>query len=193
MLRVLPRRCDRDGDTRQGACKGGWGSGILRVLNLGNKDVELIDELGKEGGDIKRCIQCGACMSICPVAISGFEFPNKRLFKLIILEMGEEVLEHKSPWICVSCHRCVDVCPRDVDPHSIYFALRRLQSKYFRHPKVFEDLVRRIHAHGFCVESTDSERRRTLGLNELRMDEESLEEVREILTSGKLRDLGVVR
>lgn len=165
----------------------------MRVLNLSDKDVSLINELGKEGGDIKKCIQCGACMSICPVAISGFEFPNKRLFKLIILEMGQEVLEHKSPWICVSCHRCIDVCPRDVNPHSIYFALRRLQSRHFRNPKVFEDFVRRIHSHGFSVEVPDNERRKSLGLPEISIDPESLEEIRDIMRNSKLLELGVIR
>ncbi|WP_456370941.1 4Fe-4S dicluster domain-containing protein [Geoglobus sp.] len=165
----------------------------MRVLNLNDKDVKLIEELGKEGGDIKKCIQCGACMSICPVAISGFEFPNKRLFKLIILEMGQEVLQHKSPWICVSCHRCVDVCPRDVNAHSIYFALRRLQSRHFRSPKVFEDYVRRIYQHGFNVEIVDGRKRESMGLPPVEIDPESLEEVREIMRGSRLLELGVIR
>ena len=165
----------------------------MRVLNLNDKDVRLIGELGREGGDIRKCIQCGACMSICPVAISGFEFPNKRLFKLIILEMGQEVLEHKSPWMCISCHRCIDVCPRDVNPHSIYFALRRLQSKHFKNPKVFEDLVKRIYSHGFSVEVLDNEKRKSLGLSEMSIDPESIEEIRNIMKDSKLAELGVIR
>ncbi|AIY89758.1 4Fe-4S dicluster domain-containing protein [Geoglobus acetivorans] len=163
----------------------------MRTLNLDMKNPGLKEEIEKDGGYITGCIQCGACMSICPVAISGFEFPNKRLFKLIILELEKEVLEHRSPWICISCQRCVHVCPRNVNPHSIYFALRRYQSKQFKHPRIFEDIVRSIYQYGYVIEPENS-KRRELNLPEIKLDEEELDEIRMLMEDSRLRILGII-
>lgn len=163
----------------------------MRVLNLDNQSFDLKNEIEKDGGWITDCIQCGACMSICPVALSGFEFPNKRLFKLIMLGLEEEVLEHTSPWICVSCMRCERICPRNVSPHSIYFALRRYQSRRFRGPEIFRDGVWNIHQFGFKIEP-DNGKREEHKLKLIIIEKDHLEEVRKLMEDSILKKLGVI-
>ena len=91
-----------------------------------NKAMRTIVESGGEG--VARCIQCGACESVCPMALAGFSLNCKRLIRLIQTGHLEEMIEDSSTWACQACNRCVEICPRDVRPFEVVFAYRRYQA-----------------------------------------------------------------
>ncbi|WP_022853558.1 4Fe-4S dicluster domain-containing protein [Thermodesulfatator atlanticus] len=100
------------------------------VVVLNEKDrkqaIETIVRLGGEG--VVRCIQCGACESICPMALAGFTLNPKKLIRLIQTGHLEEMIEDSSTWACQACNRCVEICPRNVKPFEVVFAYRRYQA-----------------------------------------------------------------
>ena len=44
-------------------------------------------------------------------------------------DLEDELLEEESPWLCVSCSACEEMCPMDVKPFEICLAIRRWQSR----------------------------------------------------------------
>ena len=162
---------------------------VERKRNL----VEVISNLGGEG--VSKCIQCGSCMSVCPVTLVGFDYPNKKLFKFV--QMGEEdpLLSDPSPWACVACGRCIEVCSQDVNPFSVYFALRRLQVRGFRIHLLAKEAVGSIYESGHAIFLDNSEEREKFGLPEVSSAAKSkkdLNEIREILRSSDISDLGIL-
>ncbi|MEM4863257.1 MAG: 4Fe-4S dicluster domain-containing protein [Thermofilaceae archaeon] len=69
------------------------------------------------------CYQCGMCSAVCPM-IRYMNTPPHVIIRLLQIGTEHAVLSANTPWICVSCMRCVDRCPRDVDPGEVFEALR---------------------------------------------------------------------
>ncbi|WP_202319840.1 4Fe-4S dicluster domain-containing protein [Archaeoglobus neptunius] len=167
----------------------------MKVVKLPKIDGDPVEEVSKFGGEgIKKCIQCGACMSVCPVAMAGFNYPNKKLFKLIILGQRREILYDPSPWACVACGRCIEVCTRDVNPFSVYFAFRRIQTREFSVPSVAEEALRNLYETGYAV-TGNANIRKELGLPEVKFalnNGEALKEIRCIIESTEIMQLGIL-
>ncbi len=168
----------------------------MKVVKLPHAENDVVSEVSRFGGEgINKCIQCGACMSVCPVAMAGFNYPNKKLFKLIILGLRSEVLYDPSPWACVACGRCIEVCTRDVNPFSVYFAFRRIQTREFSIPAAAEEALRLLYETGHAVVAENYDLRDELNLPDLRSalnDENALDEVRKILEMSEIAQLGIL-
>ncbi len=179
--------------------------GVPTVLNLTEiaerekeeferRVYEVIRELGAER--IIYCMQCGACASICPLARVGFEWYNKKLIKAILLGMKEELLDDPTPWACVACNRCTEICPREVSPFEVMFAMRRLMVEEFAIPTLSIEALRSLYEHGHAVYMTGREARKKVGLPEnppsTDSDEKALEDLRKILKETKLAELGLI-
>ncbi|MFX1259981.1 MAG: DUF362 domain-containing protein [Promethearchaeota archaeon] len=83
-------------------------SGINILLDIPEDKIESITEslkknnvlLNKKGRvvvDLEKCIDCGACISLCPTDALSFDELNKLVF-----------LKEK----CIGCLICLDSCPR---------------------------------------------------------------------------------
>jgi heterodisulfide reductase subunit C len=170
----------------------------LKKAEIQRRAEVLIEEVMRFGGtEIKRCIQCGSCMSVCPVAITGFDYPNKKLFKLVMLGLREEVLEDPSPWVCVACGRCIEVCSQNVNPMFIYFAFRRIQVREFSIPAVAREALRLVYETGHAIPVSGVEKvRKKLGLPEIPKstlsNPDALREVQKILKGTDIAELGIV-
>jgi heterodisulfide reductase subunit C len=56
--------------------------------------------------------------------VEFMDIPPHRVVKLLQIGAEETVLSGNTIWMCVSCMRCVDRCPRNVAPGVIFEALR---------------------------------------------------------------------
>jgi len=82
--------------------------------------VEIILEAG--GEPLRLCYQCGLCTAICPWNLVRSFSVRKIIHQS---QLGLVDFEAEDPWLCTSCHACVDRCPRGVEIIDIMRAFRR--------------------------------------------------------------------
>ena len=89
---------------------------------------EIIDVIKAQGGDaFKLCYQCGLCDVVCP----WNRFRNFSMRKLVRqATFGLTDIESEDIWLCTSCGRCPQQCPRDVKQIESGIALRRIATEY---------------------------------------------------------------
>lgn len=99
-------------------------------------------------------------------------------------------LPDQNPWLCSTCSLCTDRCPQGVDPFSIIMVLRAvLYENGDNAPAKIVEMVKQVKKTGFAlpVSPESNGRRRLLGLPEVRLSEESLSEVRRLLSEEGFR------
>ena len=89
---------------------------------------EIIDVIKAQGGDaFKSCFQCGLCDTVCP----WNRFRTFSMRKLVRqATFGLTDIESEDIWLCTSCGRCPQQCPRDVKQIESGIALRRIATEY---------------------------------------------------------------
>jgi len=71
-------------------------------------DRNFRDEITNEHGgeNIKRCFTCGTCTVICPVFAVEERYDPRKIIRMILLGMKEEVLTNDLIWLCSGCYSC---------------------------------------------------------------------------------------
>ena len=89
---------------------------------------EIVDVIKASGGDaFKRCFQCGLCDAVCP----WNRVRNFSMRKLVRqATFGFTEIESEEMWLCTTCGRCPQQCPRDVKQIESGVALRRVATEY---------------------------------------------------------------
>jgi Fe-S oxidoreductase len=101
---------------------------------------EVIDEIKANGGDaVKRCYECGICDAVCPWnRVSTFSM--RKLVREAAFGLSE--IEREEIWLCTTCGRCPQRCPRDVKQIEDMVSLRRMATEY----GLFPPSVRAVRA-----------------------------------------------
>ena len=94
-------------------------------FNASNKNLwkEIYDN-----EDLHHCFNCGTCITGCPASHGNPPLLVRNLARMVILGLEEELLDDPTPWSCVSCTRCEEMCPMDVKPFELILAIRKWQS-----------------------------------------------------------------
>lgn len=79
--------------------------------------------------DLHHCYNCGTCISGCPASNGDPPLLIRNLARMVILGLEEELLEEDTPWACVSCSKCEEMCPMDVKPFELVLAIRKWQAQ----------------------------------------------------------------
>jgi heterodisulfide reductase subunit C2 len=85
------------------------------------------DFVGAE--DLWYCYACGSCISGCPASNAEPPLLIRRLIRMVALGLEDELLDDDSPWSCVTCSRCEELCPMGVSPFELCLAIRKWQCK----------------------------------------------------------------
>ena len=89
---------------------------------------EIVDVIKESGGDaFKRCFQCGLCDAVCPWNRVR-SFSMRKLVRQATFGFTE--IESEEMWLCTTCGRCPQHCPRDVQQIESSVALRRVATEY---------------------------------------------------------------
>ena len=153
------------------------------MIDLAEANTSLWQEVD-EAGDLRYCFSCGTCISACPASNASPPLLIRRLVRMVVLGLEDELLDEDTPWTCVSCSKCEELCPMGIKPFEIGLAIRRWQCRNdeTRIPPSTVELYKRGYTQ--AVEKAD-ELRESVGLTEklptLGEDPERLDAFREML------------
>lgn len=96
------------------------------VLSETNKDLwrEVTDL-----PDIRYCMSCGTCIAVCPASNAEPALQIRKLVRMVVYGLEEELLDEDTPWSCVTCSKCEELCPMGVRPFEVGLAIRRWQCR----------------------------------------------------------------
>ena len=116
-------------------------------------------------GELRYCFNCSTCISGCPASEADPPLLIRNLARMVILGLEDELLEEDTPWTCVTCSRCEEMCPQDVKPFEIVLAIRRWQCRQdeTRLPQVLPE----IYERGYTQPVEGGEMRQAVGLEKL--------------------------
>jgi heterodisulfide reductase subunit C len=152
------------------------------VIRAEELDSNFRSEIAAEpGGElIKFCFQCGTCTASCPVRAVEERFNPRRIIRMALLGMKNEVLTSSFVWFCSSCYACQERCPQGVRITGIMGALKNIAVRNRLVPPMFSGQVGTLKSHGrvYEVGELENEKRAKLGLPQIT---EMPDEVRKIL------------
>jgi len=88
-------------------------------------NFELRKEIVEKIPEIMKCFQCGTCVSSCPAKLYSDNF-SPREFILESLRGGQKTIINDHLWKCLTCNRCNERCPQDVNPYEVIIKLKNI-------------------------------------------------------------------
>jgi heterodisulfide reductase subunit C2 len=148
----------------------------LRKLDPDFKQ-RVAGELG--GEQIKKCFSCGVCSARCPIEKIEPEYNPRRIIRMILLGMEEELLREEFIWHCSTCYTCQESCPQKVDFTEVVFVLRNLAVRKGLAPPGLGAARNLLDQQGRMYEVGDfeNEKRKELGLPEIKGDHKTIQEI----------------
>ena len=64
---------------------------------------------------IDYCMECGVCTGSCPISRELTTFSPRQMIKRSLMESNGDLLQGREIWACLSCHRCSERCPVEID------------------------------------------------------------------------------
>ena len=99
-------------------------------------DTHFRDQIASRPGgeNVRKCFACGPCTAGCPAFQADHEYNPRRIIRMILLGMREEVLASSAIWLCHQCYACSANCPQEVDFSHIMMAVRDIAVAEGFHP-----------------------------------------------------------
>lgn len=81
-----------------------------------------------EGVYADHCAACNICVESCPISgVGGLDI--RKVLRLALLEMDQEVIDSKFPWVCTLCGCCEHACPMNVDLATMVRSARSMRQR----------------------------------------------------------------
>lgn len=132
------------------------------------------------GEHLLRCFSCGTCTASCPVREITDRYNPRRIIRMVLLGMKNEVLSSPFIWLCSACHTCFERCPQDVKVPELMIALRNIAVREGHLPPALRVQLDFLSSFGRLLEVTDFENEKRKELS-LPLFQTRTEEVRKIL------------
>jgi heterodisulfide reductase subunit C2 len=143
-------------------------------INLKKCDPRFKDRVAQElGGEhIKKCFSCGVCSARCAIEKIEPEYNPRKIIRMILLGLEEEVLKQEGLWHCSTCYTCQESCPQQVNFTEIVFALRNMAVRQGLAPAGMGAARKLLTQQGRMYEVGDfeNEKRSELGLPAIKAD-----------------------
>ena len=97
-------------------------------LLVNDLDTSFRDRLAEKVGDagFMHCLSCGSCSASCPVRRLEEKYNPRRIIRMAIMGMKEEVYASEFVWICSYHSTCLHRCPQGVDIGAVADAVVRI-------------------------------------------------------------------
>lgn len=98
---------------------------------LKEKDANFKNEIAAQPGaeHFKQCFTCGTCTASCPVAEVHSDYDPRKIIRMALLGLKEEVLSSDILWMCSRCYTCYALCPQGVKFTDVIGVLRDMAVK----------------------------------------------------------------
>jgi heterodisulfide reductase subunit C len=98
------------------------------MIDVSKLDKDFKYEVMKEPGGEKltRCFACGTCVASCVIRSVDDRFDPRKIIRMAVLGMKEQVLSSDFIWFCTSCYTCTERCPQDVLVTGVMNALKNI-------------------------------------------------------------------
>lgn len=98
----------------------------MNRIVLAEKDPNFKFDIAAQPGaeSFMKCFTCGTCTASCPVAEVQGEYDPRKIIRMAILGMREEVLSSDLLWMCSRCYACASLCPQNVKFTDVMSVLR---------------------------------------------------------------------
>jgi quinone-modifying oxidoreductase, subunit QmoC len=103
---------------------------MMEIQRTIKYDADRVKGFGKEVmavpgcEELKSCIQCGTCSSVCPLSIY-MDYTPRQVMALARADFKNEVLRSHTIWLCASCYACTVECPRQIRITDIMYELKQ--------------------------------------------------------------------
>ncbi len=133
------------------------------------------------GENIKKCFSCGTCTAGCPVREVTDRYNPRKIIRMALLGMKEEVLSSQFIWFCSSCYTCFERCPQDVRIPELMNAIKNIAVREGHLPPALRTQIDLLSSCGRLLEITEfeNEKRRESGLPVLQTKTEDLKKILE--------------
>jgi heterodisulfide reductase subunit C len=139
-----------------------------RKIKVNQLDPEFKQQVARtQGGEhVKACFACGTCTASCPIREIDDRYNPRKIIRMVLLGMKDEVLQSDFIWLCSSCYSCYERCPQDVKITDLMTALKNLAVAAGYLPSSFKlqgDLVK-THGRLYEIDDFDNKKREKMGL-----------------------------
>ena len=150
-------------------------------LDLNKLDPNFRNEIAKEPGgeNIKLCFQCSVCSASCPVRNINEKYNPRKIIRMAMLGMRDEVLSNEFIWLCSNCYTCYERCPKNVRITEVMNAIKNIAVREgYAHPsmKKLVELIREV-GRAYKIGELERKKRSQLNLPELKPEEEEIEKI----------------
>lgn len=115
---------------------------------------------------VRKCYNCGACVSDCPVAEIKEHFNPNQIIGMVLDGKVNELLNSKEIWYCVECHTCYEMCPQKFGMEKVFTTLKHLAIEKGLEPSSVKGAIDVFLKTGKLGEP-DNKNRKKLGLVDL--------------------------
>lgn len=98
---------------------------------IAENDSDFKNDIASQPGaeSFMRCFTCGTCTASCPVAEVHDAYDPRKIIRMSILGMRNEVLSSDILWMCSRCYTCHALCPQNVKFTDVISILRDMAVK----------------------------------------------------------------
>jgi heterodisulfide reductase subunit C len=130
-------------------------------------DVSELDQkfkynvMAEPGGErLTRCFACGTCVASCVIRDVDDRFDPRKIIRMTVLGMREQVLSSDFIWLCTSCYTCTERCPQDVLVTDIMTALKNIAVREGFIHRSYVAQIAALYNYGSLYEMDDFTNRR---------------------------------
>jgi heterodisulfide reductase subunit C len=125
---------------------------------------EVANEAG--GEKIRLCFACGICTASCPIRAVDDQYNPRKIIRMILLGMKDEVLNSDFIWLCSTCYACSERCPQGVCFTEVMNAVKNLAVKEGHFHPAFNTQVDLLRKQGrlYEIDEFDNNKREKSGL-----------------------------
>ncbi|RJR35124.1 MAG: heterodisulfide reductase [Desulfobacteraceae bacterium] len=148
------------------------------IIEEGSLDAGFAAEVSAEpGGEgIRMCFACGTCTAGCPVRRFNPAFNPRRIIRMVLLGMKDQVLKEPFVWLCATCFTCQERCPQGVRIADLMRALKNIAMRLGNMPEIVPMQVKLLTEKGtlYPLDEFDNKKRGKAALPSLLLAHEDV-------------------